>query len=328
MKFLEFDNHLRASYSFAAEEYIMKSPEFNDDYFLFWRTEPCLMIGRFQNTIEEINQKFAEANHIEVTRRNSGGGTVYTDPECWQFSFITRKKNGKVKDFREFTRPVTDALKSLGANAVFNNRNDLCVEGKKFSGNAQYGTGDYYLHHGTLLFNTNIDNLVLSLKISDDKIRSKGIKSVRERVTNLQPYMTDSNMQSMEFRDKMIELIKGDMAHIGFSREDLKHIAELEKNKFLKWEWNYGNSPSFNIRKSNRFEGGKLEVQLMVTNGIIEDCAIFGDFFCSGDIGQIREDVLGVCYKKEDLKNAICTNNSAEILYMISDEDLLSCFID
>lgn len=328
MKFIEFDNYLRASYSFAVEEYIMKNAKFDDEYFMFWRTNPCLMIGRFQNTIEEINQEFAHENHIEITRRNSGGGTVYTDPECWQFSFITFKKDGKAKDFQEFTAPVIAALKELGANAEFNNRNDLNIDGKKFSGNAQYSTVNRFLHHGTLLFNTNLDNLVLSLKVSDEKIRSKGIKSVRERVTNLKPHLSNPEMNSIEFRYEMIKLIKGDMETIKLSEQDLDEISNIEKNKFTTWEWNYGASPEFNISKSQRFDGGKLEVQLLVKNGIIRDCKLYGDFFCSGNINEICDSVLGCKYQKSEIENALQKINAADMLYKIELDELLSCFVE
>lgn len=328
MKFIDFKNHLRASYSFAVEEYIMKNAKFDDEYFLFWRTNPCLMIGRFQNTLEEINKEFARENHIEITRRNSGGGTVYTDPECWQFSFITFKKDGKAKDFKEFTTPVIDALKKLGANAEFNNRNDLNIDSKKFSGNAQYSTDNRFLHHGTLLFDTNLDNLVLSLKVNDEKILSKGIKSVRDRVTNLKPHLQKPQMNSIEFRNEMIQLLKGDMETIYLSEQDLKEISNIENSKFNTWEWNYGASPEFNLSKSQRFEGGKLEIQLLVKNGIIRDCKIFGDFFCSGNINEICDSVIGCKYQKNEIENKLLKTNAANMLYKISFNELLSCFVN
>ncbi|PLW98779.1 MAG: lipoate--protein ligase [Marinilabiliales bacterium] len=328
MKYLEFENYLRASYSFAVEEYIMRSPKFTDEYFMFWRTNPCLMIGRFQNTVEEINQEFARENNIEITRRNSGGGTVYTDTECWQFSFITNRKDGKTKDFRDFTKPVTDALNELGADATFNNRNDLTISNKKFSGNAQYGIKERFLHHGTLLFNTNIDNLVLSLRIADEKIRSKGIKSVRERVTNLKPYLKKPETDSLEFRNAMINFIKGDMETVTLDDEDRKAISAIEEKKFTTWGWNYGESPKFNYSNAQRFEGGKIDVHLYVSEGIIKQCSLYGDFFCKGDISIITNSVIGIKYQRDDIFAALEEVNTSDMLYNISIEELLSCFID
>lgn len=327
MKYIEFDNHCRCSHSFAVEEYIMKNPEFKDEYFLFWRTRPTLMIGRFQNTIQEINSVFAKENNIDIIRRNSGGGTVYTDPYCWQFSFITWKNAGQVKDFRDFTKPVVEALIKLGVNAEFSGRNDLHCEGKKFSGNAQYGMKDRFLHHGTILYDTNLENLVRSLNVTDEKIISKGIKSVRERVTNIKPHL-NKDMSSHDFRDTMISLLRADMEEIKLSEADYVEIEKIENEKFLTWEWNYGSSPAFNITKSNRFEGGKVEVQLDVENGLIKTCSIFGDFFCNGDISVIQDAVTGCKYEKNAVLEALNSVNTAGMLYLIKTEELVSCFVD
>ncbi len=304
----------------------MKNPQFEDEYFMFWRTKPTLMIGRFQNTVQEINQQFASDNNIDVIRRNSGGGTVYTDADCWQFSFITWKKAGQVKDFRDFTKPVIDALKSLGIPAEFHGRNDLHCNGKKFSGNAQFGMKDRFLHHGTILFDTNLENLVRSLNVTDEKIISKGIKSVRERVTNIKPYLT-RNLSSHDFRDSMISILRADMDQITLTEADLVEIEKIETEKFNTWEWNYGNSPAFNITKSNRFEGGKVEVQLDVKNGIIETCSIFGDFFCNGDISLIQNSVIGCKYEKIAICEALENVKASEMLYLIKTDELVSCFI-
>lgn len=318
---------MRSSLAFAVEEYIMRNPAFKDEYFMFWRTRPTLMIGRFQNTIQEINSQFAKDCKIDVIRRNSGGGTVYTDPNCWQFSFITWKKAGQVKDFRDFTKPVVEALKKLGVNAEFSGRNDLLCDGKKFSGNAQFGLKGRFLHHGTILFDTNLENLVRSLNVTDEKIISKGIQSVRERVTNIRPHLS-IDFSSMDFRDKMISMLRQDMDQIELTNEDLAEIEKIEVEKFLTWEWNYGNSPAFNITKSNRFDGGKIEVQLDVESGIIKTCSIFGDFFCNGDISVIQNSVTGCKYEINSIREALNNVKASEMLYLISNDELASCFIE
>lgn len=328
MKYIDFDDHFSSAHCFALEEYIMKSQEYNDEYFLFWRTRPTLMIGRFQNTIQEINSQFVRENNIDIVRRNSGGGTIYTDENCWQFSFITWKNSGNVKDFRDFTRPVVSALKTLGVDAEFSGRNDLMVGEKKFSGNAQFGLKNRFLHHGAILFDTNLDNLVKALNVGDEKIVSKGIKSVRERVTNIRQYFNDPNITSTSFRDKMISLLKQDMDTLKISEVDLKEVEKIEKDKFLSWDWNFGNSPKFNISKSRRFEGGKLEVLLNVKNGIIIECSMFGDFFCSGEISVVQNSLIGVKYDRNDILKALVSVDDSTKFYLISIEDLLSCIID
>ena len=327
MKYIKLDNQLRASYSFALEEYIMTQPKFKDEYFIFWRTLPTLMIGRFQNTIEEINTKFVEENKINVIRRNSGGGTIYTDENGWQFSFITWKENGRGKDFRSFTIPIMDALKELGLNATFSGRNDLMLENKKFSGCAQFSTGNRYLHHGTILFDTNIENMVKGLLVADDKIISKGIKSVKERVTNIKSALYHPNISSEEFKEKMISIIAKKMKVINISDEDdLIAIKKIEEKKFLDWNWNYGKSPDFNITKTTQTAGGKFVVNLNVKNGIITDCKLNGDFFFMGDIIDFEKNLIGCVYEKSAVLNKIKFSEFG-VFHLVSDKELSDCFI-
>ncbi|MFQ3579786.1 MAG: lipoate--protein ligase [Bacteroidales bacterium] len=327
MKYIEFDNYLRASFSFALEEYIMTNPEFDDEYFLFWRTDPTLMIGRFQNTIEEINSAFVKEHNIQVVRRNSGGGTVYTDPDCWQFSFITWKKDGKVKDFQTFTKPVVDALKQLGVDAQFSGRNDLLCDGKKFSGNARFSLKDRFLHHGTILFDTNLENLVRAITVGEEKIISKGIKSVRERVTNIRPYLKE-DMDSLAFRDKMISMLRKDMEQITLSEKDIEKILEIEKSKFLTWEWNYGVSPAFNMSKSKRFDGGKVNVQLNVENGIIKEFGIFGDFFFDDEIQTLQNSLVGLRFEAEEIRKKLQELQTEKHFYLITIDQIIEVLFE
>jgi lipoate-protein ligase A len=326
MKFIKFDNEMRASYSFALEELIMTSPQLTEEYFLFWRTNPTLMIGRFQNTYNEINKKYVDENNVNVVRRNSGGGTIYTDGNCWQYSFITWKEAGKIKDFRLFTKPVIDALSKLGLNAEFSGRNDLLVDGKKFSGNAQCSFRDRFLHHGTILFDTNIDNLQNSITINEDKIISKGVTSIRDRVTNIKPYL-NKEMSSIEFYSEFLKLISEKMEVIFLSDDIFSDAKKIEKEKFLTFDWNYGKSPEFNITKSKRFFGGKIENHLFVQNGLITNCYISGDFFLDGDISIIQKAVIGTRYEKKELKNALMKISHQNQFIMISFEEFLECFI-
>jgi lipoate-protein ligase A len=325
MKHIIFDNQLKASHSFALEEYIMVQPKFDDEYFMFWRTTPTIMIGRFQNTIQEINTKFVEANKIDVIRRNSGGGAIYTDENCWQFSFITWKEKGKVKDFRAFTKPVISALESLGVNAEFSGRNDLMLCGKKFSGNAQFCMGDRFLHHGAILFDTNIDNMVNALVIGDDKIISKGIQSVRERVVNIKCAIKDKNMSSEGFRDSIIGIIGNEMDTISIAAEDLIGIKKVER-KFNSWNWNYGKSPDFNIIKTTQTRGGKFIINLYVRNGIITNCKLNGDFFYTANIEDFQQMFIGCRYEKQAIKKKLLSNNIGSF-HLVSNVDIINYFI-
>lgn len=327
MKYIEFNNKMRASFSFALEEYLMTNPEFKDEYFLFWRTEPTLMIGRFQNTIEEINSSFVKENNIQVVRRNSGGGTVYTDPNCWQFSFITWKKDGKVQDFQTFTKPVVEALHKLGVKAEFSGRNDLLCDGKKFSGNARFSLKDRFLHHGTILFDTNLENLVRAITVGEEKIISKGIKSVRERVTNIRPYL-EKDINSLEFRDTMIEMLRKDMEVIHLSQKDIDKVLEIENKKFLTWDWNYGESPAFNLSKSKRFDGGKVNVQLYVDNGIIKSFSIFGDFFFDDEISILEKALIGEKFELNSVRNKLTELEIEKHFYLINTDQILEVLFE
>lgn len=328
MKYIDIDNNLRASYSFAVEEYIIKNELFTDDYFLFWRNVPTLMLGRFQNYMQEINMQFVNDNNIQVVRRNSGGGTIYTDLETWQFSFITHKDNEKLKDFRDFTKPIIDALQQLGVKATFSGRNDLMIDNKKFSGNAQFAYKNKFLHHGSILFNTNIENMVKSLNVNKDKLIANGVKSVKERVANLKDYLNE-DLSSIEFKDKMINLVGSQWDSISLSEKDKIEIEKIENDKFQTWNWNFGNNPKFNISNKKKFKGGSVEVNLEVDKGIIKQCLINGDFFCKQeDLLILQNNLSGCKYIKQDIEIILKQNNITSLFYDISLSELLSCFIE
>lgn len=326
MKFICFDNFQRASYSFAVEEYIISSTDFTDEYFLFWNTKDTLMIGRFQNTVEEINLDFAELEKIDIVRRNSGGGTIYTDENCWQFSFITWKENNNVKDFRIFTSPIINALKKLGINAVFSGRNDLLLNNKKFSGNAQFSYKNRFLHHGSILFNADLEKLVKSITPSNEKIISKGIKSVKERVINLKDFLNNPCIDTYSFRDQLIALLNQEMGVEYLSDKDKEKIEKIEKEKFLSWDWNFGISPDYNFSKSHHFKNGQIVVYLLISKGYIKECHLYGDFFLNGDIIEFQNAIMNCKYDKSELLKIFKKIKIDNYFYQITDEELLECF--
>ncbi len=170
-------------FNFALEEYLMTEKDLRDDeIFLLWRTNPTVMIGRYQNTYCEINKKYVKENNINVVRRNSGGGTIYTDMGAWQFTFIEKNYKENGISFGKFTEPIVNALRKENIDAHFNSRNDLLIGKRKFSGNAQYRKDDVMLHHGSILFNTDIKAMVESITVAEDKIIAKGIMWQRTRL--------------------------------------------------------------------------------------------------------------------------------------------------
>ncbi len=315
-----------ANFNFALEKYVMETLDIADAYFLFWRTSPTLMVGRFQNTPAEINMDFAEKNNINIVRRITGGGTIYTDMGGWQFSFITKNPVGKNIDFAHFTAPVIDALASVGVRASLSGRNDLLVDGKKISGNAQYKNNQVNLHHGSLLYDTNLDQLVRALNPDDEKIIAKGIKSVRQRVTNIIDYMP-KKLSSVAFAELMIDFLTRDMETYHLSDADISAVNQIKAVQFDTWEWNFGKSPQFNIAKENRFAGGKLSVSVEVTGGIIKDIAFYGDFFAQGDLEQLKCALIDVRYTPAAVRSVLERANAGQMIYQISLEDILSVII-
>lgn len=309
-------------FNFALEYYLITEKQLPEDQiFIFWRTEPTLMVGKYQNTIEEINQDYAKKNGIKVVRRITGGGTIYTDMGGWQFSFITRGQAESI-DFNKYIGPVIEGLKKLDVPAEFNSRNDLVIHGKKFSGNAQCMLNGYTLHHGSLLFNTDFEQMVKSLTVDDYKIISKGIKSVKERVTNISEHLTQP-IDTDTFKKLMVDsIMQGSKAEYQLTAADRERVKVIAKEKFASWEWNYGKSPKFNITRTGRFDGGKMEFKLDVNQGKITECHIYGDFFGTMDISVLSEALISTTYEKESIKKAIEACDIKQCFYNINVDEL------
>ncbi|MBM7653745.1 lipoate--protein ligase [Neobacillus cucumis] len=291
----------------AIEEYALKNLDINETYLLFYINEPSIIIGKNQNTIEEINTDYVEKNGIHVVRRLSGGGAVYHDLGNLNFSFITKDDGESFHNFRKFTEPVVDALQKLGVNAMLSGRNDLEVGGRKISGNAQFSTKGRMFSHGTLMLNSELENVVSALKVKKDKIESKGIKSVRSRVANLSEFLTEQ-ISIEEFRSLLLKNIfdgQDSIPEYVLTEEDWEKINQLSKERYQNWEWNYGKSPKFNLQHSHRFSVGSIDVRLEVNKGLIESCKIYGDFFGVGEVKDIEEKLTGIRYEKSEIEQAL-----------------------
>lgn len=292
----------------AIEEYALRHLDPNETYLLFYINEPSIIIGKNQNTIEEINTAYVEENNIHVVRRLSGGGAVYHDEGNLNFSFITKDDGESFHNFKKFTEPVVQALHKLGVKAEMSGRNDLIAEdGRKISGNAQFSTRGRMFSHGTLLFNSEIDSVVSALKVKKDKIESKGIKSIRSRVANISEYLNEK-ITIQQFRELLLHHIFGEIKEIptyDLTEEDWNKIHEISKKRYQNWDWNYGKSPKFNYQHSHRFPVGQIDVRLEVQKGVIENCKIYGDFFGVGDVEEIEALLIGTRYEKEGLEKAL-----------------------
>lgn len=291
----------------AIEEYAVKNLDINESYLLFYINEPSIIIGKNQNSIEEINIDYVEENNIHVVRRLSGGGAVYHDLGNLNFSFITKDDGDSFHNFKKFTEPVVAALRKLGVQAEMSGRNDLLANGLKISGNAQFSTKGRMFSHGTLLFQTNMDDVVAALKVRKDKIESKGIKSIRSRVANIADLL-DEPMTIEEFRRFLLKNIFEDKEEIPeycLDEKDWRVIEQISQERYKNWDWTYGKSPAFNIQRSNRFPVGLIDARLNVKKGLIQSCKIYGDFFGAGDVEEIESGLAGVRYEKAAIKQAL-----------------------
>ena len=314
-------------FNIAAEEYVLKN--FTEDCFMLWRNEPCVIAGKHQNTLAEINLDFIEENKLPVVRRISGGGTVFHDLGNLNFTFIKTGSTEKLVNFRKFTEPIIGALATLGVEAKFEGRNDLTVDGKKISGNAEHVHKNRVLHHGTLLFSAELGKLSNALKVDPSKFQDKAVKSVRSRVTNISEHL--SNPISIEEFEKTIydHVIKSDKEakFHEFSSQDIDNINELVKIKYNTWDWNFAYSPKYNFNKSIRSNGGSVDFNMDVKNGIINKLKITGDFFSNKNIEDIEELLIGTLHNKEAIGAVLNQTDFQEYFKNINiDEFIIGLF--
>lgn len=268
MKILHLTN-TNIFYNLAVEEFLLKNS--SDDFFIIWQSENALVFGKHQNVFEEINTAYAIENKINLARRISGGGTVYHDLGNVNFSFILNKKEGKQIDFEYHTKPIFEYLKSLTLNVNYSDRHDIFIDKLKISGNAEHVFKNRVLHHGTLLYNTDLNKLEDSLFISKNKHNSKSIKSVSKKVTNISNYTSENNITKFISNLKLFVL---DYCKISteqtLSDTDILTIKNLQKNKFESDYWVFGYSPKFRFNNefiNNRHE--KIKINIDVNKGII-----------------------------------------------------------
>ena len=294
-------------FNLAMEEYVMK--HFDEDLFMLWRNAPSIIVGRNQNTLQEVNYDYVKARHIPVVRRMSGGGAVFHDLGNINFTFVQSGESG-FSDYAKFTRPIIDYLKTLGIEAYLQGRNDLMIDGKKISGNAQYMEKGRTLHHGTLLFDANMTDISEALRVNPLKIQSKGVKSVAKRVGNISAYLSaPMDVQTfMKGLEDYVAALGGDIRVVDLDQGQLAQVNQLVKEKYETWEWNFGYSPRYSFNKEGYYESGMIEAHLDVSSGgIIEKVRINGDFFGMADIGVIEQALIGVRHEYEAMANVLET---------------------
>jgi len=259
-----------------------------------------------------------------VARRITGGGAVYHDLENLNFSFTVDEKGGM--DFRKYTEPILEALCDMGINAAFEGRNDLTIDGKKFSGNAACSYKGRILHHGTLLFNSKMETLGQALKANPLKFKDKSVKSVQSRVTNIAAHLPKP-MTVEEFAESIMQHILKkypQSERYQFSGSDIAQIEHKVAEKFGTWEWNFGNSPQYQFQKMARTGGGTLEIDMNIEKGVIQEIRIFGDFFGDGDTQDIEKLLVGTAHEEAAIRNRLASVNWPKYFVNISLDEFVS----
>ena len=315
-------------FNLALEEYVFYNFDPSWDYVLLWQNEPSVIIGRNQNTMEEINYKFIKDNNINVVRRMSGGGAVYHDLGNLNYTFIVNSDRDVTSNFKIFTEPVMSALAKLGVKAEFSGRNDITIDGRKFSGNAQHYSKNRLLHHGTILFDSDLIVVQEALNVKIGKMQSKGIKSVRSRVTNVFPYL-EEKVTVEEFKDILLKFFLDDDNYKEkeyiLTEADLAAVKSLMDRKYLTWEWNYGESPAFELEKGKRFEGGNLSLKFNVKEGSLQELKIYGDFFGKKDVSDIEEQLKSKQFQEEVIRGALQQIDFEEYFTGITKDNFVEC---
>lgn len=292
-------------FNLACEEYFVRHSQ--EDIILLWQNKNTIVVGKNQNTLEEINYPYVMKHNINVVRRMTGGGAVYHDLGNVNFSIIRTTEKEHFNDYAYFTQPVCLFLQTLGLNVKLSGRNDLTLCGMKFSGNAQACFGSRLLHHGTILFDSDLTGLSNALNPSPLKIESKGIKSVRSRVTNLRPSLS-LDMTVHAFKKSLSSYLLHsipDLQEHSLTPEEMTAIQLLAESKYRTWEWNYGGSPPFTLSKSQKYPFGLVTLRLYIESGQLRTLKIYGDFFGRKEAGILEKKLQNTNFCYEDVVNAL-----------------------
>lgn len=289
----------RLSFYLAMEEYVARRID-EQDLFFMWQVEPSVIFGRNQLIENEVNLKFCRERGIKTYRRKSGGGCVYADMNNVMFSYIT-KDEAVGFTFNRYINMVVLVLQNLGVDAKASGRNDVMIGDRKVSGNAFYHIPGRSIVHGTMLYDTDMVNMVGAITPTDEKLLSKGVASVRQRIALLKDYI---NLDIEQFKTFVRNnLCQGEIV---LNEEDIRGIEEIEKD-YLTDEFIYGNNPKYTIVRKHRIETvGDFEVRIEMKNGEIKGMVMLGDYFIVGDIDDtILRPLKGVRLEREALEKAL-----------------------
>jgi lipoate---protein ligase len=310
-------------FNLAAEEYLLKN--FEGDIFLLYRNIPSIVVGKHQNTLAEINLAFVQEKDILVARRISGGGTVFHDQGNLNFAFFTSGREGDLVDYKRATLPIIDALESMGLTVSLGKRNELLFKGLKISGTASHVFKQRVMHHGTLLFSSEMGDLSKALKTSKQRFTDRAVKSVRSRVTNIRDHLTEP-MDIDDFQERILNFVlesNDENQTYQLSESDIREIKMLRDSKFSTWEWNFGYSPKYQFNRSVSFSSGRLDMHMNVEKGLIRELKIEGDFISKKDISSLEQVLLGCIHDPETLRIRLSEIQVSDYILGLQNEELL-----
>ncbi|MDD4452557.1 MAG: lipoate--protein ligase [Proteiniphilum sp.] len=299
----------KPDFNIALEEYCFKQMTQFDKVFILWINEPSIIVGKNQNTHAEINEKYVQENGIHVVRRISGGGAVYHDLNNLNYTIISNEdRDSRSFDFKAFSEPVIQTLQELGVEAEFSGRNDITIQGKKISGNAQAYLDGRVMHHGCILFDVDLTVLSKALETSTEVVEAKGVKSVRSRVDNILPNLQEK-ITVTQFADRILEHMKRkypEMQAYHFNEEELQAIERRRQTKFGNWNWNFGTNPVAEIVRERRYPAGKTQVFIDTKKEVIEDITFYGTFFgVRSDLTAVQQLLKGVKYTPDEVRKRL-----------------------
>lgn len=322
----------KPDFNIALEEYCFKQMTQFDKVFILWINEPSIIVGKNQNTHAEINEKYVQEKGIHVVRRISGGGAVYHDLNNLNYTIISNEdRDSRSFDFKAFSEPVIQTLRELGVEAEFSGRNDITIQGKKISGNAQAYLDGRVMHHGCILFDVDLTVLSKALETSAEVVEAKGVKSVRSRVDNILPNLPQK-ITVTQFADRILEHMKRkypEMEAYHFSEEELQAIEKRRQSKFGNWDWNFGTNPVAEIVRERRYPAGKTQVFIDTKKGMIEEIAFYGTFFgVRSDLTEVEHLLKGVKYNPEEVRKSLSSFDISPYFAGFSVDELTDAIVD
>ena len=314
------DKVYRLSFYLAMEEYVARHVN-EEDCFFMWQVNPSVIFGRNQLIENEVNIDYCRENGISMFRRKSGGGCVYADMNNVMFSYITKEVNVGFT-FNRYINMVAAVLRKLGVEAIPSGRNDIMIEGRKVSGNAFYLAQGKSIVHGTMLYDTDMRNMVGAITPSSEKLLSKGVESVRQHIAVLKDYIDISIDEFLVF--VMNHLCDG---CIRLTDKDVKEIEEIER-EYLTDEFVFGNNPRYMLVRKSRIDGvGDMEIRIEAKNNIIKKVNMLGDYFIVGDIDTgLLKRLIGVALQKENLEKAF-PDDLSEYVLNLKKEDFINILL-